>query len=47
MVAARAHGDSQAMDREAARQTQAIAEGTLNPSGSLQTLYAGGPTASN
>lgn len=46
MLAARARGDSRAVDLEAARQTRAISEGTLDPAGSLQTLFSGGPTAS-
>lgn len=46
MLAARARGDDRAVDRESERQTRAITDGSLNPSGSLQTLYSGGPTAS-
>ncbi|MCE3554454.1 zinc ribbon domain-containing protein [Pseudonocardia sp. RS11V-5] len=46
MLAARARGDNRAIDRESERQTRAIAEGTLDPKGSLQTLFADGPAAS-
>ncbi|TCK20011.1 zinc ribbon domain-containing protein [Pseudonocardia endophytica] len=47
MLAARARGDTRAMDQEAARQTRAIADGTLDPTGSLKTMYSGGPAAAD
>ncbi|MDQ4119605.1 MAG: hypothetical protein M3235_21990, partial [Actinomycetota bacterium] len=43
MLAAKARGDRRAEEREIAHQESAIAAGTLDPSGSLTTAFAGGP----
>jgi putative FmdB family regulatory protein len=46
MLTARARGDNRALEREIAYQESAINAGTLDPTASVLTTFAGGPVAS-